>query len=425
MWYRLKLWFSDPAKNLWVHPTIGALFAMAFSLMAVIGNRYIPQGVVPAITAETLSSLLDIIASSMLAVTIFSLSIMVSAFAAASSGATPRAYKLMIGDNNTRTAITSFISAFIYSIIAKVALSLQYYGEQGRFVLFISTLIVFAYLIITLIRWIQTLSQLGTLGNTINKIEASATQALAAYRARPNFGAVHALPDSAPVLRITSPLTGYLTHIDFACLQRLAEACDAHFHVCEYSGKFVDPGTVLLSVHQASLDAERIDSLRAQVLNCFVLEHNRSYSNDPRFGLLVMSEVAQKAMSAAINDPATAITTINALTRILVDTEACSDVETPEYPNLSIEQFKASEFIKPVFAPIARDSQGNMEINMRLLKCLAIIAKHVPEAAIRQAAEQEARELIARATKHFSFAADQQQLREVYAEQFPEWDMGQ
>lgn len=71
MWYRLKLWFSDPAKNLWVHPTIGALFAMAFSLMAVIGNRYIPQGVVPAITAETLSSLLDIIASSMLAVTIF------------------------------------------------------------------------------------------------------------------------------------------------------------------------------------------------------------------------------------------------------------------------------------------------------------------------------------------------------------------
>lgn len=195
--------------------------------------------------------------------------------------------------------------------------------------------------------------------------------------------------------------------------------------MCEYSGKFVDPGTVLLSVHQASLDAERIDSLRAQVLNCFVLEHNRSYSNDPRFGLLVMSEVAQKAMSAAINDPATAITTINALTRILVDTEACSDVETPEYPNLSIEQFKASEFIKPVFAPIARDSQGNMEINMRLLKCLAIIAKHVPEAAIRQAAEQEARELIARATKHFSFAADQQQLREVYAEQFPEWDMGQ
>lgn len=76
----------------------------------------------------------------MLAVTTFSLSIMVAAFASASSSGTPRAYQLMMSDDNTRLAISSFISAFIYAVIAKIALGLGYYGPAGRFVLFISTI---------------------------------------------------------------------------------------------------------------------------------------------------------------------------------------------------------------------------------------------------------------------------------------------
>ncbi|WEI10749.1 DUF2254 domain-containing protein [Acinetobacter soli] len=136
MWYRLKLLLSDPSKNLWVHPTLGAIFAILFSLLASVGNYLLPEHYVPHISAETLSSLLDIIASSMLAVTTFSLSIMVSALASTSNTATPRARLLIIEDDYTRIAIASFISAFIYSVIAKIALGLKYYGTEGRFLLF-------------------------------------------------------------------------------------------------------------------------------------------------------------------------------------------------------------------------------------------------------------------------------------------------
>lgn len=145
-----------------------------FSLFAIASQYFIPASTVLNISIDTLGSLLDIIASSMLAVTTFSLSIMVAAFASASSSGTPRAYSLMMSDDNTRLAISSFISAFIYAVIAKIALGLEYYGPSGRFVLFISTILVLMYLIYTLIHWVQTLSKLGNLTTTIDKIETAA-----------------------------------------------------------------------------------------------------------------------------------------------------------------------------------------------------------------------------------------------------------
>ncbi|MEW9150571.1 DUF2254 family protein [Acinetobacter indicus] len=148
MWFKLKIWLQNPSENLWLMPALGAIFATFFSLFAIASQYFIPASTVPNISIDTLGSLLDIIASSMLAVTTFSLSIMVAAFASASSSGTPRAYSLMMSDDNTRLAISSFISAFIYAVIAKIALGLEYYGPSGRFVLFISTILVLMYLIL-------------------------------------------------------------------------------------------------------------------------------------------------------------------------------------------------------------------------------------------------------------------------------------
>lgn len=420
MWYKLKLWLTDPTKNLWLHPTFGALFAIVFSLIAALGNYVIPVDAVPNIEADTVSSLLDIIASSMLAVTTFSLSIMVSAFASASSSATPRAYQLMMADDNTRTAIASFISAFIYSIIAKIALSLQYYGIQGRFVLFVSTILVLIYLVITLIRWVQTLSQLGTLSNAIKKIERSATQTLANYRAQPSLGYAVTAPEQPVQLTVSAEQTGYLTHVDMASLQNLAESHDVYVYITIAVGKFLHPSLAMAQIHaDQTLNDEAQQALLLAVKQCFVIAPNRSYAQDPRFGLLVMSEVGQRAMSASINDPATAMAVLNSLTRILVDTQADAEHQVTHYDRISAVTFDQNEFIKPVFAPIARDSVSNLEVNMRMMKCLAIIANNAPEVRVRESAALEAHILIRRCLKHFEFAEDRQQLLSVYQKQFP------
>ena len=421
MWFKLKIWLKNPSENLWLTPALGAIFATFFSLFATASRYFIPANAVPNISIDTLSSLLDIIASSMLAVTTFSLSIMVAAFASASSSGTPRAYKLMMNDDNTRLAITSFISAFIYAVIAKIALGLEYYGPAGRFILFISTILVLMYLIYTLIRWVHTLSKLGTLGTTIGKIEIAAGEALANFRAEPNFGATGIQPTTEPAFQIFSPKTGYLANFDIEGLNQIAQTQQLHLHLNEVPGKFLGPKTPLISIYSTqNFTNEEKQQLIQSISATFIIESDRSFLQDPRFGVLVMSEVAQKAMSAAINDVGSAISGINALTRILIDSQPDPDTEKLDYTNISIDAFDIKELITTSFAPLARDCLGNIELNQRMLKSLAMIKHNVPEVELQQAAEQTAIQLVQRSIQYFEFEPDQVILIEEFKKNFPE-----
>ncbi|POY42896.1 DUF2254 family protein, partial [Avibacterium endocarditidis] len=87
--FPLILWLKKPSNGLWLTPILGALFAVFLALFsAFIKNKALPIDIIPDISEELLNDILSIMASSMLAVSTFSLSIMVSAFSSASNGAT-------------------------------------------------------------------------------------------------------------------------------------------------------------------------------------------------------------------------------------------------------------------------------------------------------------------------------------------------
>jgi uncharacterized membrane protein len=102
---------------------------------------------------------------------------MVSAFSAASSTATPRSFKLIIGDDVSRNALL-FIGSFIYSIVATVALKNGYYGIAGNFTLFIFTLLFFALVILLFLRWVERISRLGRMEHTIKLVEQATENAI-------------------------------------------------------------------------------------------------------------------------------------------------------------------------------------------------------------------------------------------------------
>lgn len=369
--YRFILWVRDSENQLWVKPAIGSLLAILFALLAALGNQFEVPESIPKIDRETLDGLLTVIASSMLAVTTFSLSIMVSAFATAATAASPRASALVVGDQDAHTAIASFLSAFIYSIIAKSALGVSYYGDAGRLLLFGSTIAVIGYLIYTLVRWVKTMSSLGRMGNTIDKIEAATAAAMQVYRDQPAMGAGLLPPDRAPGFPVTCDQVAYVRHIDVDALQRLAVDLDARIHIRVRPGTLVSPGTTLATVEVA----ESFDRQRA--LDAFVLGHARSFDQDPRFGLIVLSEVAQRALSPAVNDPGTAIAVLNALTRVLVEVRPDPDApRIDQRDRLSLVELDEDDFVRQGFDPIARDGAASCEVIVRMQKLLATVADH-------------------------------------------------
>lgn len=90
-------------RQTWVRCALFSLVGiLAVGLSMVLGPS-IPEDVAVKLGSDAIGSMLNIIATSMLTVTIFSASTMVSSFTAVASSATPRASQLMIEDTTIQT----------------------------------------------------------------------------------------------------------------------------------------------------------------------------------------------------------------------------------------------------------------------------------------------------------------------------------
>lgn len=158
--WRLRRW----SRRLWIRAALISLLAVAAALASLVISPFLPLGLSAQFGADSVDNILTIIASSMLAVTTFSLSTMVSAYSAATSNVTPRATRLMIEDSTTQNVLAAFVGSFLYSLVALITLSMGAYGERGRVVLFAMTVLVVVIIIVTLLRWIDYLLRLGRVG---------------------------------------------------------------------------------------------------------------------------------------------------------------------------------------------------------------------------------------------------------------------
>lgn len=419
---KLKFYWTDPSKTLWVQPTFGAMFAIAFSLIAKINSDILPSDWVIDVEADILSDLIGIVASSMLAVTTFSLSIMVSALSAVANGATPNARVMIVADDSTRIAISSFISAFIYAVIVKIALGLQYYGSQGRFVIFIGTMIVLFYLVIVLIRWVQTLSTLGSMGDTLSKVGKYAKEGLAKFRASATLDIMGKKPNTVADLHIYSTQTGYIGTVLAKELNDWADKNHCHIHIPHNIGDFVSFNDVLFEIFilksTQQHDFATQDDL-TKTLNQYVhIQPQRNMYEDPRYGIMVLGEIGHRTLSVGVNDPATADRVLTLITQLLIDTKADENNDKTGYEHISIMPLRADMFITPLFLPLARDGLNSFDFMMHMLVCLAKIYNNAPELLMRESALTQAKKIYDMAYHHYEYEADKKVIKQVWQSHF-------
>lgn len=118
-------------RKLWIRATLISLMAVAAALVAILLTPYLPDNLSTDIGAEAVDNILSIIASSMLAVTTFSLSTMVTAYGAATSNVTPRATRLIMEDSTTQNVLAAFVGSFLFSLVAIITLAMGAYGDHG------------------------------------------------------------------------------------------------------------------------------------------------------------------------------------------------------------------------------------------------------------------------------------------------------
>lgn len=409
-------------RQLWLRATlIGGLGVLAAILAAVV-ERFIPWELPDFATSDAVDSILGIIASSMLAVTTFSLSVMTSAYGSATTNVTPRATKLMMEDRVTQNVLSTFIGSFLFGIVGIVVLKTGAYGDRGRAVLFIVTIAVIALIVVSLLRWIDYLTRFGRVGETTDRVENATRRALEARLEAPVLGGQPLTGGEDEVPATACPVlaakVGYIQHVDVPALSQCCERFGVDLYVAVLPGTFVYRDTALARhglPEAGDLEPNAAEDLLGSVRRAFTIGDERSFDQDPRFGLAVMSEIGSRALSPAVNDPGTAIDVIGRTTRLL-DTWASGVADRPadapeiSFPRVHIPPLKAADLFEDAFMLMARDGAGLIEVQLRLQKALAALARTGDE-PFKVAARRQAELALARAEAAMPLEADRQRLR--------------
>jgi uncharacterized membrane protein len=301
------------------------------------------------------------------------------------------------------------------SLVGIVTLKMGMYGGAGRLLLFSVTLVVIAVMFWNFIRWIDLLRVFGRFSDLLPRVEKATAEALEERLESPYLGCHPSLeppPEKATPIHAERP--GYVLHMDLTAAQKAAEKTGATVWIAVNPGSFAHRTKPLCYVACPNIEQERLRELTETLRGVFSVGDHRTFEQDPRFGLIVLSEIASRALSPAINDPGTAIDVLTRGARLLALWETRSEAEV-KFPNIYLPPLDVGDMFEDFFRPIARDGAALVEVQIWLQKILLGLARD-DETTFGKAALRQSADALARAEAKLNLESEKQQIRALAAQ---------
>lgn len=307
--YRIRLYLRN---SIWVLPA----FAIVAALLAVVLLVRIDEtfGWQLNMNPDTARSIMSTIAGSMFTLVVLVSSTVLVAVQLASAQLTPRIIALIYRNPFRKLALALFIFTFTFSISVlvrienRVPLLTAYFAAYG-FLLNLALFLVF----------------IDGMGKTLRPISAFRSVGLAA---RKIIHTVYPSPlkegDPAPE-EIEMRLNGQprtVHSIDHGSvlgfhrkgLMTLAVKSNCVIELMPEVGDFIAAGDPLFRIYEGGGDLS--DSA---LQNLVAIGHERTIEQDPLFAFRIIVDIANKALSPAVNDPTTAVLAIDQIHHLLRD----------------------------------------------------------------------------------------------------------
>lgn len=394
-------WFRG---TLWVKPVLYSLLAVSVVFGSGFADLLPDMAGLPEIPNELISALMSVLTASMLGVATFAVASMVSAYASVGNNATPRAFSLIVADDMSKRALSTFVGAFIFGTIGMIAIHLKWYDAQGRIALFSATLVTYGWVIWTFVSWVDSVARLGRMETAIKRLESATREALEDAGSEPTRGAREAPADSGFSHVVDADEVGYVVDFDLDRLQDAAREADAQIEVVASPGHFVGPSRALVRANRP------VD--RGAVVDAFVIGSQRTFTGDPRFGLVALSQVGSRALSPGVNDPGTAIDVFGSVTRLILEwsrtrseARASEDETAPVYEDVFVPVLSAETLLDDAYTSMARYGAGHLEVSIRLQRDLGLLAAS-GDPELRAAAIAFSSRALARCQQEIAFDDD-------------------
>jgi len=231
--------------------------------------------------------------------------------------------------------------------------------------------------VVAFMRYIDVLSRIGRVSHTIATVERVTQAALLQAMRRPLAGAVIAASADADARPVLAQGTGHVQFIDIEALHQLAQRLDGQVHVGAHVGDLVHPRAPLAWLRAPDNAAD--EASLADLRQAFVIGPERSIEQDPAYGLIVLAEIAERALSPAVNDPGTAIAVIGSQVRLMIAGLAeAPDLDAPRFDRVSTPAAQPEALVALALEPIARCAANQPEVMLQLLHHLDALCSNAP-----------------------------------------------
>ena len=361
---------------------------------------FVPAALFPSHSdPQVAQAILGAIATSIMTVVSIVFAILLMTLTLASMQFSPRIIVSFAKDRVTQWTLGVFLGTFCYCMATLPAARSLPHPFAPVFTVFGAMLLALAC-VAWLLYFIHHISQAISVSHIVDRIAAETEAMIDEVMPQPRANPISLESGPADVSAWDVPLpseaSGYIRFIDTGRLVALAKLNRVKIRAVRRVGQFLPAGTPLALVYKGDrLSPEG----RREILGAFDLGPSRTLQQDVEFGVLQIVDIALKAISPAVNDPTTAVTCVDQLSRILIrfasrELPAAVLYDPPGVARASIPQIDFDGLLKSAFEQIRLYSKSDVAVSLRMLRALGDIAWANSDPAFRRALYEEGRRIV-------------------------------
>jgi uncharacterized membrane protein len=376
----------------------GALLSWAEEARPAISD-WVPTVLFPSHADPQIAQvILSGIATSIMTVVSIVFAILLMTLTLASMQFSPRIILSFTRNRVTQWTLGVFLGTFLYCVAALPAARSAPSAFSPVATVFGAILLALAC-VCWLLFFIHHVSQSISVNQIVDKI-ASETEAMI-DEWMPTLRRQSFLVTHDPLLgqhfeyTVLSDRSGYIRFVDVRRLLELATAYRVAIHVLRRVGHFIPANVPLMTVSKPErLPADGLASLLA----AFDLGPSRTLQQDVEFGVLQIVDIALRAISPAVNDPSTAISCVDQLSRILIRFAAREPPQPVLYDRAAVARVRIGwidfeRLLDSAFEQIRLYSQSDVAVSLRMLRALSDIARTTADVEFRRVLVERGRRI--------------------------------
>ena len=395
-------------ESLWVMPCLAAVVGLLGAAAVIAIDAYVNVPPQWAYSPSTASTVLSAIVGAEAALTGFVVTVTVLVVQMASGTFSPRSMRLWYRDPVLKGSLALLIGTLAYSFSLLRRISENFVPDLGvtlAGILLVAGLVIF---VLFLNRFVHRLRPVAVTALVAKGLRESLGDDIASTRNLGNvfMGPLEGMTESAS-LTVRSTRPGAVQAVDLRGVSKWAAEHSCLVVMPHSVGEFIETGERLFDVYG---DPGQADTATHDLRGLVALGLERTIEEDTAFALRVMVDVANKALSPAINDPTTAVQVLDYLgdsLRVIgqADRSAPSWHTGADKRGVVIPVRRWDDFLALAMTEIREFGSTSIQVMRRMRALLEKLSKEVREEN-RPAVEAEIKRLDATVAAAFSGSVD-------------------